>query len=38
MTDRSAIEPVHVIGHLNPDTDAIAALQAELRRLLPMIG
>ena len=25
MTDRSAIEPVHVIGHLNPDTDAIAA-------------
>ncbi len=25
MTDRSAIDPVHVIGHLNPDTDAIAA-------------
>ncbi|MCC7361115.1 MAG: DHH family phosphoesterase [Anaerolineales bacterium] len=25
MTDRGALEPVHVIGHLNPDTDAIAA-------------
>ncbi len=25
MSDRAAIEPVHVIGHLNPDTDAIAA-------------
>jgi len=25
MSDRSAIDPVHVIGHLNPDTDAIAA-------------
>src|SRR6185436_15880485 len=25
MNDRSAIDPVHVIGHLNPDTDAIAS-------------
>lgn len=25
MSERTAIEPVHVIGHLNPDTDAIAA-------------
>jgi manganese-dependent inorganic pyrophosphatase len=25
MGDRTTIEPVHVIGHLNPDTDAIAA-------------
>lgn len=25
MTERTAIEPVHVIGHLNPDTDAIAS-------------
>jgi hypothetical protein len=26
------------LQHLSGDADAIAALQAELRRLLPMIG